>query len=259
MRRDDGFTLVELLVVIAIIAILAGIVIPNVPKYINKARGTRAFAEVKGIDLALTKMLTDANRNDFRSGFFASWPAPGADILAARDVYTQAFYVLLRKGKGAESDSYFQSQGITLNPEVRRNLGDSYMDLGKDPWGNLYNFWAGPWSQQVQSMWDGLNGEIPFRIYSVDLTVPGGPSQNEAIGVDITDRESASGTEFPVGFPASRKQTVYVWSNGANRVSNQWGLGTCGLHYDDFDSDFLGGGDDINNWDNAQSWQGFYN
>ncbi|HRI89097.1 MAG TPA: prepilin-type N-terminal cleavage/methylation domain-containing protein, partial [Candidatus Hydrogenedentes bacterium] len=66
MKSKLGFTLVELLVVIAIIAILAGIVIPNVPKYINKARATRAQAEIKGIDLALTKMLTDVGRTDFK-------------------------------------------------------------------------------------------------------------------------------------------------------------------------------------------------
>ena len=89
MKSKSGFTLIELLVVIAIIAILAGIVIPNVPKYINKARATRAYAEIKGVDLALTKMLTDANRSDFKSGFFDAWPYATLD--ESLDTYRTVF------------------------------------------------------------------------------------------------------------------------------------------------------------------------
>lgn len=180
MKREFGFTLVELLVVIAIISILAGIVIPNVPQWIAKARMARAHSEVKNIDLALTKMLTDVNRQDFRSGFF-DWGAGGepATLQQGIDTYRTMFYILLRKGKSAESDLDWPP-GVKLTDEVRRKLGDTYMDLGKDPWGQLYNFYPGPWRVIDPASTDAFErGDIPFRIYYPDTTVPGGPKPTD--------------------------------------------------------------------------------
>ncbi len=274
MKRNDGFTLIELLVVIAIISILAGIVIPNVPKYINKARATRAYAEIKGVDLALTKMLTDAGRSDFKSGFFDCWPGDVEDcglwsqtgkeyVNDQIDLYHTVFYLLLRKGKYADSDLDWPGD-VVLNEEVRRKLGDSYMDLGRDPWGDLYNFYGGPYTPKHNDDYyigDGGKILVPFRTYQVTNSVPGGISADE-ITKTVLDPDSdpnSPGSSFDVGYPAPRKSTQFVWSNGKNRRSNQefndgyYGPATeVGL-------DFMGGGDDINNWDGDQSWIGFYN
>lgn len=261
MKRNYGFTLVELLVVIAIISILAGIVIPNVPKYINKARATRAFAEIKGVDLATTKMLTDAGRDSFQTGFFASWPSEG--FIPAMDVggsYQQVFYLLLRKGKYAEADPGWPG-GVALNEDVRRKLGDSYMDLGKDPWGNLYHFCPGPFNFD----WDGSGPpfKVPFRIYQPDLSVPGAPTDDSAWNPgairDVQDPDDPGAGTFTVGWPAPRKQTMFIWSDGKNRTPNQqYNQGYYGDPAE-VGLDFIGGGDDINNWDGDNSWEGFYN
>jgi prepilin-type N-terminal cleavage/methylation domain-containing protein len=48
-----GFTIIELIVVIAIIAVLAGVVMTNVQKYIGKAKVTRAVTDVANIAKAL--------------------------------------------------------------------------------------------------------------------------------------------------------------------------------------------------------------
>ncbi|MCC6486036.1 MAG: prepilin-type N-terminal cleavage/methylation domain-containing protein [Candidatus Hydrogenedentes bacterium] len=270
MKREFGFTLVELLVVIAIISILAGIVIPNVPQWIAKARMTRAFGEVKNIDLALTKMLTDANRQDFRSGFFVWDPSgpfsgePPHDWTAAAglrplEVYQNMFYILLRKGKNAETDPKWPA-GVAIDPDVRRKLGDTYMDLGADPWGQLYYFYPGPWRpNDVLNIPSWPSDLMPFRIYFPDTKIPGGPVK-DGRSINTTDPDGPS-TPFDIGYPASKNLTVYVWSAGMNLVPNQGFYAGDGYYdgpADEVGLEYMGGGDDINNWDNDASWAGHY-
>ena len=59
MRKRAGFTLIELLVVIGIIVLLAGIVMPNFMKYIDKAKKVRARADIRSIENALAMYQTD--------------------------------------------------------------------------------------------------------------------------------------------------------------------------------------------------------
>lgn len=54
-----GFTLIELLVVIGIIVLLAGIVMPNFMKQIDKAKKTRARADIHSVENALAMYQTD--------------------------------------------------------------------------------------------------------------------------------------------------------------------------------------------------------
>jgi prepilin-type N-terminal cleavage/methylation domain-containing protein len=261
MKRNEGFTLVELLVVIAIIAILAGIIIPNVPGFIAKARMTRAFSEIKGIDLALTKMLTDANRQDFRSGFFDSFPV---DTFAnSVEVYRFVFYNLLKNGKNAESSLDWPA-AVSINPDVKRRLGSSYMNLAADPWGQLYYFYTGPFRAIDPDSSDPVESGVvvPFRIYVPDLSVPGGPGPDRPVSYiveDVVDPEDAASDPFDVGYPAPRDMTIYIWSAGGNLAMNQLGSPGYGGPAEEFGMDYIGGGDDINNWDNDTSWVGFYN
>ena len=59
MRKRTGFTLIELLVVIGIIVLLAGIVMPNFMKQIDKAKKTRARADIHSVENALAMYQTD--------------------------------------------------------------------------------------------------------------------------------------------------------------------------------------------------------
>jgi hypothetical protein len=134
------------------------------------------------------------------------------------------------------------------------------MNLTADPWGQLYYFYPGPWRNP-----DGYSGNIPFRIYFPDLSVPGGPRGDSDTFPTWDPEENPGGADttqqFNVGYAAPRDLTMYVWSSGGNLVVNQ--LGSLGYEEavpsDDVGLDYKGGGDDITNWDNDQSWVGFYN
>jgi prepilin-type N-terminal cleavage/methylation domain-containing protein len=277
-----GFTLIELLAVIAIIGILAAIVIPNVVRYMARARVTRAVSEVNNAETALIGVLSDTGRSDFRSFLNQAerdkldvW---STEILAgnftavqsAARYYQEFFYELLRQGR--------DSQVIRdrVDPEVRQKLGTFYMDIGEDSWGQRYNFWMGP-----------IRGPMFLRSYRLQATTydpgalePGDPDFTAADAYvygqeaydDASDRlpgqpradsqyiqqsfsSMFAGSDVDAyGYPAPDELPVYIWSSGQNLVNDGHLLFQFNLGVDDNAPDFLGGGDDPNNWDNEGGW-----
>jgi type II secretory pathway pseudopilin PulG len=276
---------VELLVVIAIISILAAIVVPNVARWIEKARVTRALTEARSIELAITKMLADADRSSLNDLFNSGgvWSAIGAadgvewsvqNWKDAIDVYTRTTYALLREGRAAQTltDSGAGGTGIffgdVLNTAAISKLGTSYLDIGYDPWGNTYKIFPGPWQTR--------NGPNVFRIFAKaqgDDGLPGRTNNPDALSVAALDVET--GLVEIIGYPAPRDKIAYIWSTGANLLSGQGVYNPGAIYgaipsenapdgfntefYDAQDPEFTGGGDDINNWDANRTWERFYN
>ncbi len=256
MKR--GFTLVELLVVIAIITILAAIITPNVTGYIARGQATRAFGEIQQIETAMTAMLTDAERADF-SGFFTQEDQQTLNEINAQTVlsagniyetYSDIMYALLRTGRRANAENL----PVSFNERILDKLGSGYIDIGRDPWDEPYQFYLGRIAR---------NEIMPFRSFREgnepdnDLYEPfiyTGPGPDDLPGAPRANIGSLPpGVDARYGRPADRNNIYFVWSKGENLQSNQ-------LPFNQFEGDplFYGGGDDINSWDNEQGWRRFY-
>jgi prepilin-type N-terminal cleavage/methylation domain-containing protein len=252
MKRAMGFTLVELLVVIAIISILASIAVPNITQYLERARMTKAEAEINSIETALTAILADSGRRDFSgTSFFSNFPNT-ANIEAATEIYTEAFYLIMKAGNDAGGPGLEFPTGVAIHDDIRRSLGSTYMDeLGNDPWGQRYLIFPGPWRSAM--------GDIEFRKVARDEDAIGEPDDDSI----VLYRDPETDAQIETGYPAPKTKPYYVYSRGANLVSNQ--LSSAGYQAvvtggpdTVSEPDFVGGGDDISNWDNTRSYAQFY-
>ncbi len=298
MKGKRGFTLVELLVVMAIIAILASIVVPNVVRYISRARLTRAVSEVNGMQLSLTAILTDAGRGNLTQLFEKNkvteagfWPTTTDNpnlfnpemFENALDLYTRLTYDLIRMGRDCMRSSAGSDVQAFMQHDLLAKLGTNYMDVGLDPWGQVYRIWPGPWRFSTVGLVSPKRWPIPFRIFSVEASSGSGASNfavkkdeymlRGGVREDLIEDVFAGIIEdyetWPsrVGLPAEANKPFYIWSYGNNNMNSQ--MLYRGVYAEDpLDADngwynvdedgSIGGGDDINNWDSGTSWQRFY-
>jgi hypothetical protein len=217
----------SVLIAVVFLVLAASVLAPRVG-HIERRPMAMAVASVRNADLALTKLLADAQRRNLRQLFSdpASLDRPSFIEMIAH--HTALAYELLRKGKGAD---------IGLKPEIKQKLMDSYMNIAKDPWGTAYRFYFGPLKCRVN--------EIPFRSYRGEKYVYDHAAFEELEKEHRDNPVPESDIPPAPGFPAPRDLPVYIFSCGGDKKPAQ--LPWNGDGYDD-----------INNWDNTSGWGEFY-
>ena len=186
---------------------------------------------------------------------------------ASVEVYSRTLSALLSSG-GNVLDTLAGSEDPTdsrltrvFNTSILPGLRTNYVrQYRTDPWGNAYLLFLGPWPEEL--------GPIPFRCYARESPMYGGrfishrpePYARAADNLTCLD----SGIEH--GIPAPEALDLYIWSCGANGISDQARYDPSHIyapppqqHYrQDAPKAYWGGGDDINNWDPGDSSFVFY-
>lgn len=141
-RGMGGFTLIEIVIVLAIIAVLAGILAPNLTRFVSDSRIRKAEADTRNIGAAIGMMYSDTGHWPI----WSSGTATGAgdtkfDILVSNDG-TKPAESVSSSWPTTDSDD-IDDQLINNAPNYpttgRRAWKGPYLEsVQADPWGSKY-------------------------------------------------------------------------------------------------------------------------
>lgn len=115
-----------LITVSAPLFLLIALMAPRIPHCPPKSPERRANAEIKVVGLAITKIMVDTEVTRLRDLFVDSNVFDAATPEETLERHTDAIYLLLQEGKNAP---------LEFRPDLRKRLGNGYMILTTDPWG----------------------------------------------------------------------------------------------------------------------------
>lgn len=276
MRERLSRILIELLVLSVLLLVWRVFIYKRTPPPHPAMAYSHAFLNMEEFQRSLQFYLEKAGAPDFHGLYDDQALAkiisqfemdPGIDPFQARvEVYSRSLRALLRYGGEApirltqsSDEDDMKVSGVFNTVAMERLLPYRGSDIKVDPWGNPYQFFVGPWPADL--------GPILFRCYDRELRASvlrpshrppryTAPPDQLTIEVDGNER----------GIPAPDDLELYIWSYGANGVSDQPYYDPSHVYapparqyYRKHASDeYLGGGDDINNWDEGYTSQVIY-
>ncbi len=200
------------------------------------------------------------------------------------EIYSRSLRALLLYGGGAPTE--LQGSSDEVNRKVAEVFDQEVIEKAKrlaivdtveDYWGRPYRFFLGPWPSDF--------GPVLFRCYKRSLGRREVPSSLvPSLGVNNTDADRltilVNGVERGIPAPdlsdlyannvyewaPKVKIEAYVWSAGMNGVSDQpiydqthsYARPAREYYRSDAPNNYLGGGDDLNNWDIWRSFDVWY-
>lgn len=239
---------------------------------------SHSLVEITQLEILLNLIVSDAKVGTFKEMYRPVEFAQVAQKYAAHSglnafeasaaLYSRTTNELLVYGYNAPSrlanlpDQLSISSSEVLNTNATKLLRSTYSSsYVTDPWGNSYRFFVGPWPSEL--------GPVLFRTYgrTTETRITGHSTSQLEDNAAFADGLTIIQDDIECGFPAAVDQEFYIWSFGANGLSDQplfdpaliYAAPTRRHYRENAPHNYHGGGDDINNWDKMHTFFQFYN
>lgn len=135
MRKNKGFSLVELIIVIAIMAILVGVLAPQLIKYIEKSKVAADTQVVDSIHTAMLTAMMDpevANADSASGNAFSGAGAVNGIGTGANNVVGSAFWEVMGGSNGAKVSLKVKSYGAAESKISYSVIGNNKISVWID-------------------------------------------------------------------------------------------------------------------------------